>query len=252
MPLPLGTPASSPHAPIFVSADLRSARRVVVVFGERDQDLGVLAHRVIGGRGGVDEGSMVSIVRALQGGGGDVGVVLANSGEAWWWPEGGRALSYRQSTGVRMASSVHKGICHRHGVNGIPENGDVDEHVRCVFESVLGNGEFVGEGAVVQVLGLSEGASAVEKYLDENWERWEGRVGCLAMVGAGMCVDDLKNEGFKTFLRKVRAQTLSAGGFHLSTCLANCPPDNRKPASTSPTPRSWPPPSPTATGTPTR
>ncbi len=51
--------------PIFASPDLAAKKRVVLVVGESLQDLGVLAYRVIGGPGGVDHGSMVSLVRQL-------------------------------------------------------------------------------------------------------------------------------------------------------------------------------------------
>lgn len=195
------------HVPIFVSENLYQADRIVVLFGEGDQDLGVIAHRVIGGRGGVDEGSVVSIVKALVGEDGNhgVGVVLANTGERWWWPEGKRALSHRSSMGVKMKSCVHKGRWFDPAVNEIPGSEHVDAHVKTVFESVLDNSTFVGETTTIQVIGITDGAVAVEKYLDANWDRWEGRIGCLAMLGGGQDVDGLKNEGFKKFLREVRS-----------------------------------------------
>lgn len=232
--LPLSAAPDEPYVPIFVSSALRAKKRVVLVFGERDQELGLLAHRVIGGPGGVDEGSMVSIVRALQGRRNyhadavededededenekmeeETGIVLANTGETWWWPEGRRPLCYRQSTGVRMRSAVMKGRRLDERANVIPGNKDADEHVRRLFESLLGDGDdggggeppkySVGRDAVVEVIGLTDGAVAVEKYLDANWARWGGRIGSLALVGGGQWVDDLRDEGFKKFLREV-------------------------------------------------
>ncbi|KAJ4422386.1 hypothetical protein N0V82_002941 [Gnomoniopsis sp. IMI 355080] len=210
--LPLQTPPTSPHTPIFLSPNLRRKKRVLVLFGERDQDLGVLAHRVLGGKGGVNEGSVVSIVEAtaaLRSSSreeNDFGVVLANTGESWWWPEGKRALSYRQSSGVRMKSAVLKGRYTDPKVNGIPGHADVGEHVRLVFESVLDKEEFVGKEARLEIIGLSEGAVETEKYLDENWKRWEDRIGCLAILGGGLEEHEIKNVGFKTFLKdKARA-----------------------------------------------
>lgn len=201
LPLPLNTPLTSPHTPIFISPDLPNTKRVLVLFGERDQDLGVLAHRVLGGKGGVDEGSVVSIVKRLPRQ--DIGVVLANTGESWWWPEGKRPLSYRQSNGVRMKSAVLKGRYFDPKVNGIPGHADVGEHVRMVFESVLANADFVDGEARIEVIGLSEGAVEVERYLDENWKGWEDRIGCLAILGGGLEEHEIKNEGFRTFLKEV-------------------------------------------------
>lgn len=199
--LPLDTPPTSPHTPIFVSPDLKLRKRVLVLFGERAQDLGVLAHRVLGGKGGVDEGSAVGLVNALRE---DVGVVLANTGESWWWPEGARALSYRQSNGVRMESAVLKGRFFDPKVNSIPGHADMGEHVREVFESVLANGDFVDAEARIEVIGLSEGAIEAEKYLDENWKRWGSRICSLAILGGGLEEHQVKNEAFRTFLNEVR------------------------------------------------
>lgn len=224
IPLPLSTAPDEPHTPIFVSSTLRAKKRVVLIFGEREQDLGLLAHRVVGGPGGVDEGSMVSIVRALQSQSQsdanavteeeeeqeEMGVILANTGETWWWPEGRRPLCYRQSTGVRMRSAVMKGRWLDGRANAIPGNADAEEHVQHVFESLLGDGgdsgssEYsVGWDTAVEVIGLTDGAVAVEKYLDANWARWGRRIGSLALVGGGQGVDELRDEGFKRFLREV-------------------------------------------------
>lgn len=226
---PAASPAD-PHSPILVSDNLAAKKRVVVVFGEREQDLGVLAHRVIGGQGGVDEGSMVSIVRAIEaqegsGGGrregGETGVVLANTGETWWWPEGKRPLCYRQSLGVRMRSSVMKGRWFDPKVNGIPDNNDINEHVKCVFESILGNDHFVSPDATVQVIALSDGAVAVEKYLDAHWDQWKDRIRCLAILGDGQSADELTSDGFKKFLVEVKKPQSFDLGWPLLQCAAH-------------------------------
>lgn len=258
LPLPLGTPADEPHVPIYVSPDLKRKRRVVIIFGESEQELGVIAHRVIGGRGGVDEGSMVGVIRALQGqkiketeatkkagpeenhdnddddvsakiGGGDdddshvggkdndndedaPGIVLANTGELWWWPEGRRGLTARQSQAVPMKSCVHWGRFYDAAVNAIPGNESVDQHVACVFGSVLDGPDFVARNATVQVVGVADGAVAVVGFLARNWGHWEDRVGCLAMLGSGVDAASLQSEGFRGFLREVSSTS------HLAVC----------------------------------
>ncbi|PSS03213.1 hypothetical protein BD289DRAFT_478685 [Coniella lustricola] len=256
---------SKPQTPIFVTPDLAAKKRIVVVFGETNQDLGVLAHRVIARQGGINEGSMVSIVKALLAKKGsntntitanddekatrknaqdatndtnsnstnekdeEVGIILANSGETWWWPDGKRALCYRQSMNAKMESAAHKGIAYNSAVHGIPGNEDIDAHVKCVFESILGNPEFVGsclgsqeqEGtATVQVIGISEGAIAAEKYLDENWHRWSRNVGCLALIGDGLAIGEVKNESFKQFLAK-KARAYITSTEDVGTPIAN-------------------------------
>lgn len=225
--LPLGTAPTKPHVPIFVSPDLKKKKRVVLVVGESEQELGVLAHRVIGGAGGVDKGSMVDIARAiLQGNQSNdqgqkenptdgsstatsaaPGLVLANTGELWWWPEGGRGLTTRGAHSAPLRSAVHWGRYRDdydpNNLNTVPRNGSPAAHVLCVFEQVLGNGDLVAADAVVQVIGIGDGAAAVERVLDASWARWEGRVGCLAMCGSGLDAESVRDAGFKKFLREV-------------------------------------------------
>ncbi|POS71472.1 hypothetical protein DHEL01_v210132 [Diaporthe helianthi] len=226
--LPLGTPTAKPHVPIFVSPGLSSKKRVVLIVGESEQELGVLAHRVIGGAGGVDKGSMVDIARAVltgdqskdqsqnenptDGSTGTTtntaapGLVLANTGELWWWPEGGRGLTTRGAHSAPLRSAVHWGK-YRHdydpnNVKTVPRNESPAAHIRCVFEQVLGNTDLVAADAVVQVIGIGDGAAAVERVLDESWARWEARVGCLAMCGSGLDAKSVQDAGFKKFLRE--------------------------------------------------
>ena len=61
--LPLGATLTDRHVPIFATPDLKSKSRIVVIFGEPSQDLGVIAGRIANGPGGIDQGSMVSVVR---------------------------------------------------------------------------------------------------------------------------------------------------------------------------------------------
>lgn len=207
----------------------------MVIFGESDQELGVIAHRVIGGKGGVNEGSMVGVVKALmrQGWGemkkpekdddGGPGIVLANTGELWWWPEGGRGLTARQSQAVPMKSCVHWGRFYDAAANAIPGNEGVDQHVESVFESVLGNPELVSAGIDIQVLGVGDGAVAAARYLDRNWGRWAGRVGCLAMLGAGVDAASVESEGFRVFLKEVSVFFNLLCRSCLRYCVLNAP-----------------------------
>ena len=59
--LPLGATLTDRHVPIFATPDLKSKSRIVVIFGEPSQDLGVIAGRIANGPGGIDQGSMVSL-----------------------------------------------------------------------------------------------------------------------------------------------------------------------------------------------
>ncbi|KAI1760567.1 Arb2 domain-containing protein [Hypoxylon sp. FL1150] len=224
--LPLGTTdPSQPHIPIFVSGDLARKKRVVVIFGETMQDLGILAHRVAGGAGGVNKGSLVSVVAALQKqrtsstDPTSPGIILANMGELVWWPEGGRALSTMAFDAVPGKTAVHNGnlITKKNLVAG---NEDPKKHIHYVFSEVIPG--LVSEDAGVDVVGVGDGADYVEQYLGLPvvWDVWKHRVNCLALVGGLHPVWELCNEEFAgEFLRnkaRAYATSLEPAGFPLS------------------------------------
>ncbi|RYP13594.1 hypothetical protein DL767_010666 [Monosporascus sp. MG133] len=219
IPLPLGTPTTTddggtttttaPNVPIFVSTDIAQKSRVVLIFGESCQDLGVLAHRVIGGPGGVDKGSMVSIVTSLQQqrssptDAAAPGIILANTGQLLWCPSAGRALTRYAFDAAPMKSAVHEGRLVDEDRNRVPGNRSVAEHVRYVFESVVPAFVDPRKEARIDVVAVGDAAEAVEKYLDGEavWARWGNRFGCFANVGGYYPTWELKCEGFKQFLR---------------------------------------------------
>ncbi|RYP93133.1 hypothetical protein DL770_000707 [Monosporascus sp. CRB-9-2] len=220
IPLPLGTPTTTtddgitttttaPNVPIFVSADIAQKSRVVLIFGESCQDLGVLAHRVIGGPGGVDKGSMVSIVTSLQqqrsspADASAPGVILANTGQLLWCPSAGRVLTRYAFDAAPMKSAVHEGRLVDEDRNRVPGNRSVAEHVRYVFESVVPAYVDPSKEPRIDVVAVGDAAEAVEKYLDGEavWARWGNRIGCFANVGGYYPTWELKCGGFKQFLR---------------------------------------------------
>jgi hypothetical protein len=210
--LPLGTPPTKPHVPIFVSANIATATRIVVLFGESCQDLGVLAHRVVGGPGGVNKGSMLSVVAAIRAAdkSGSVGVVIANPGQLWWWPEGGRGLTPAGRFAVPMRSAVHRGRAYDARLNAIQGHETVGRHVASVFGEVLGGG-VVREDAKLAVVAVTDVADEVEKFLDdeENWKRWGRKMESLALLGNFYGVGGVKCEGFAKFLKEVSLRDLS-------------------------------------------
>lgn len=211
IPLPRGTPTTQPHVPIRISSDLAShSTRVVVLFAEATQEFGVFAHRVVGGRGGITKGSAVGFVKAVKAQRSSAadrsppGVVLANPGELWWWPEGGRGLTPTGRHGVPMASAVHYGRYHDEEANGIPGNRTVAEHVRSVFEGVVEEG-MVSKTARVDVIAVGDVADAVEAYLndEEVWGRLGPRMNSLVVLGGYYSSTEFRCEGFRRFMKEV-------------------------------------------------
>lgn len=209
--LPLGTSPEEPNVPIFVSAELKSKSRVIIIIGETYQDLGVMAHRVIGGPGGVTKGSLISVVKALQSqpssptDSSSPGFIIANTGQYIWHPALKRCLTVVGSEGAPMPSAVHAGLkwTAEVGKDRVTGSENTREHIKSIFESVLP--AFVNEAAILDVIAVGDGADALEKYLDwsETWKKFTGRINGLVILGGYLAVDDLKCSGFREFLREV-------------------------------------------------
>lgn len=168
--------------------------------------MGIIAHRVIGGPGGVNKGSMVSVVQAIQEADtlSRAGIVIANPGQLWWWPEGKRGLTLSGRFAIPMQSAVHWGREYDARLNAIPGHETVGRHVKTVFEEVLGR--TARSDAKLAVVAVTDVADEVERYLDddENWKVWGERMESLALLGNYYgSTEGIKCEGFKTFLAEV-------------------------------------------------
>ncbi|KAM4065552.1 putative arb2 domain-containing protein [Hirsutella rhossiliensis] len=223
--LPLGSAPQDRHVPVFVSPDLMSRARVVVIFGEPSQDLGVLAGRVLSGPGGIDKGSMVSVVQALQAqasSGTDSsppGVVLANTGQLYWWPEGKRGLTVTSSANIPLPSMVHLGRQHVPALNSIPQNEDPASHVNYVFREVIGG--LAKQDAIISLVAIGGSCELVTKFLDNevNWAAWGDRLSSMLLLGHVYPDDGLKTPAFKEFLTK-RTRAYVTSNLPLDTALA--------------------------------
>ncbi|KAG9257765.1 Arb2 domain-containing protein [Emericellopsis atlantica] len=208
IPLPLGTPSTEKHIPIFAEKGLSEKSRVVIIFGECTKALGWVAGRVITGEGGIDKGSMVRVVKALHeqtSTAADAvppGVVLANVGECWWWPEEKRALTVTSSFNVPMPSLVHAGVKTIPELNHVKGYTSPEDNVKSMFEDVLPH--MLGENAVVDIVAIGDTCSVIEKYLDEKaaWDTWGKRISSMVLVDTLLQADQLANADFKEFLAK--------------------------------------------------
>lgn len=208
--LPLGTvDPSQPHVEIRVSDDIDKKSRVVIILGESTQELGVIAHRVLGGSGGIDKGSMVGLVREIkkqQSSTTDAaapGIILANPGELFWWPDGQRSLTPTGRHAIPMSSAVHYGRYYEPMENDIPENRTSAEHVRYILEKVVP--AMVPGSAKIDILSVGYVAENVVAYLSNEavWENLGDRLNSLTLLGSFYDTSNIKCEGFKAFLQKV-------------------------------------------------
>lgn len=205
--LPPGTPYLKPHVPFFSEPNLKTKKRIVIFFGETTQDLGLLAGRVANGRGGIDKGSMVSIVKQLRNqcstsnDGRPPGIILANMGQLLWWPEGQRALTVAGMMATPLPTLVHAGNRHDPKVNEIKGQEKQEDHVRSIFDVVSQRAD---DDAVIDIVTISSITSeAVERFLDENWAVWAHRLSSMVFIETFFGVEFLQNQDFKRFLAKV-------------------------------------------------
>ncbi|KAK1493027.1 Arb2 domain-containing protein [Colletotrichum tamarilloi] len=210
--LPLGVEPTSPNVSIFTSANLASASRVIVIFGEPSQDLGNLALRVVNGPGGINKGSMVSVVqeinrqRASPSDDSPPGIIIANTGELWWWPEGKKALSPTSAMAVPRKSMVHHGRANNPRYHSIPNNETPEAHIAYVLNEVIPS--LLSPNARLDIIGIGLGADHATRALDtpETWSALDHRINTLSLLGSTTSVDELSHQPFKEFLpRRARA-----------------------------------------------
>lgn len=210
--LPLGAQLASPNVPIFVSDNLASKSRVVVIFGEPNQDLGNIALRVANGPGGINKGSMVSVVKDILRQATSAvnpsppGIILANTGELWWWPEGKKALSPVSAVAVPRRSMVHHGRVNNPKLHSIPKNKDPEAHIRYVLNEVVP--ALVSSTARLDIIGIGLGADHATKTLDDpsTWSAIGHRLSTLSLLGGTTDIIELSHGPFKEFLpRRARA-----------------------------------------------
>ena len=172
--------------------------------------LGILAMRVVNGHGGVDKGSLVSIVRQIKSqrcspaGESDPGIIIANPSELWWWPEGKRSLDMPRRSNVSMMSAVHLQRLHDSRRNNIPENSDPESHMEYIFTHVLPH--LTDKNAKIDVIAVGHACEALEGFLgeEEHWKKHAAnRLNALVLLGGYWNVGTSHGEGFKEFLETV-------------------------------------------------
>ncbi|OOQ83095.1 Arb2 domain-containing protein [Penicillium brasilianum] len=165
-------PTSEPHVPIQVSKNLSKAARVIVVFGDLVQDLGIWTYRSVGADG-INFGSAVNFTKSVLGDATDntgTALVIANTGQLLWHCASSRAVTQRTwEAADRPVGPL--GQATRSWRNKIPGNKDWREHIQFVFEHVLW--PWLNEKSRIDVIGLSEGGQGAIEYLQKRWAVWK-------------------------------------------------------------------------------
>lgn len=85
--------------------------------------------------------------------------------------------------------------------NRIPQNGSIQEHVRCVFEEVVA--KLVHKEARINVIGLGDGAMEMIEYLQDEWDTWHNRVDAIAVGASHIWKTEFVDKRFREFWGKV-------------------------------------------------
>ncbi|KAE8418673.1 Arb2 domain-containing protein [Aspergillus pseudocaelatus] len=200
--LPLTSKVNEAHVPILVSSNLSTASRIVVVFGEPVQDLGIWAYRSIGADG-INAGSAVSFAKAVlhpetnEDGTNtecapkhsDTALVLANTGQLIWHCGARRPMTLPTWLAYPRPSAVDPPLMMTHR-NKIPGNGCWEDHVSCVFNEILADrGRLVRHDAKINVVGIAEGGQGAIRHLSLKWEDWRGYISAIVLTNPLHSID---------------------------------------------------------------
>jgi hypothetical protein len=103
------------------------------------------------------------------------GLVVTNPGQLLWWRGGQEAVTFRTWGSLPRATAVHGPMRIDEARNRVPGQRSATEHLRYVFEEVLGaggaGGIAVAPDARIYVIAVADGAGDAVAYLNENCTR---------------------------------------------------------------------------------
>ncbi|KAI4227002.1 MAG: hypothetical protein L6R36_002748 [Xanthoria steineri] len=196
--LPLGTPTTKPHIPIYTSTNIATCDRLIVYIGESWQDLGVFAWRTIG-QESIAAGSILDFIHTIQSTSSDnPGILIANTGQLLWYRGGGRAVTQTTWMALPRQWAVSPPMEIDEEKNRVSGNRDPQEHVASIFNDVIPR--MCKKDVTIDVIGMGDGGPIVAEYLKANWNTWKGQVRAAAIGSGPMWQGEKLGEGeFKKF-----------------------------------------------------
>ena len=200
MRLPLDTPADQNHVPVLISINLSTAKRIIVYIGESNQDLGIFAYRIVG-RESIASGSVIEFAKTVQALPDSPGLVIANSGQLIWHRHGREAMTQPTWYALPRRSAVSGSIRLDDVKNRIPKNESVQQHLRCVFDGVLGR--LADQDARIQVIANGDGALEAVEFLQAEWDRWGSKIDAMVVGSSHIWQTAFVDSNFQKFWGKV-------------------------------------------------
>ena len=169
--LPLEAGPQDNHVPIYLSPNIRSKKRVIVLFPERQLDPVIFSFRVTGDEN-IKDGSVLGLVDAILNGptatsdNDQPGIIIANPAQLYWYRAGQRAVTWLEWLSLPRPSAVHEAYRVDPIKNTVPGNEDSEAHVAYVLGNVLD--AVIHKEAKIDIIGLEWTGKQALEYISLN------------------------------------------------------------------------------------
>lgn len=177
------TPPSTPHLAILATrtAELRQKKRIVLIIGQANQDVGVLSYRVICREGGIASGSVIRFVQELlsrtasdesvagnSSNDETPGVIVLNPGQLLYSHKHAMFMTHITWDALPRPSAAHPPPRVHQVHNHIRGSANATEHVEFAMQNIIHNREFVSPDAEIYIVGICNGGDDALKLLEQS------------------------------------------------------------------------------------
>lgn len=203
--LPLESSNNSAHVQVLASDNFTQCHHVVLFLNDSKARLGVIDTSSLLGSSGITKGSTVALVQALnsQLANTTLGIVLANPGQLYWWPEGKQSITTRASNDLELPSLVHLGRKFHAHLNSILGHETPEEHLMSIMRDVV---ELrLQTGAKLSIIAAGDGCDVVQRFFttQDNWKAWGESLNAVVFCGPTESSNCTTNGSWKDFISKV-------------------------------------------------
>lgn len=176
----LSSGQACPFVPILYSANIASAKRLVLYFGESNQDLGIFAYRTIG-QISTAAGSAIEFVTDIQ----DVpdgaeapGIVIGNCGQLIFHRNSHRAMTQQTWSALPRETAVTQPYRMDSHNNHPAGNETPKAHIDFVLSWVK---EHAGKDVKIDVVGVGDAIEDLVKVLRRRWGEFKKNISAVAV-----------------------------------------------------------------------